>query len=393
MKRHWQGVVVVLVTLAAATAFVWGKTPAPGPARQVLVVGDKDNESAIQTESRLRTVLKRLRKEGRFQGVPALQRDMTALDFTVSEHRTFCQKQRLARGGVPYLGLVEVDAQGNCVRVLWKTHVSNVDGAVSELMGHLGRSQTGLGSTGLRPAGTNAQGYAEFVNVKDGTVLIAVPGATFTMGSSDGEGEGDERPPHSVTLRHYYIAKYDVTNAQFRRFASATGHRTAGNWQTYASRWGEQAPVVEVSWNDAVAYCRWAGLRLPTEAEWEYAARGPNSLTYPWGNDWDASRCQNSVGSNSPGKAAPVGSFPSGASPFGALDMAGNVWQWTSSTYKPYPYRSTDGREASGGTGPFVLRGGAWSFSYPPYFRGACRNGHDPDDRNSDFGWRCARTL
>ena len=173
---------------------------------------------------------------------------------------------------------------------------------------------------GLKASGTNAKGFQEFTNEKDGTVLVKIPGGTFQMGSNERDRE---KPPHSVTMPAYLLARVPVTNAQFARFVSATSHDAGSDWKQYASKLGDQAPVVCVNWNDATAYCTWAGLRLPTEEEWEYAARGPQSLVYPWGNDWDPSRCQNSVGSNNPDRAAPVGSFPSGASPFGCLDMAG----------------------------------------------------------------------
>ena len=184
-----------------------------------------------------------------------------------------------------------------------------------------------------KDVGTNARGYRECRNARDGSVLVVVPGGTFTMGSDE---LPNEKPPHRVTLAAYCIGKYAVTNRQFKKFVSATGYDAGGDWRSWAAKWGEQAPVVCVSWHDAVAYCRWAGLRLPTEAEWEYAARGPEGRKYPWGDKWDGSRCNNAVkGSKGPGKAVAVGSYPSGASWCGALDMAGNVRQFTTSLYEP----------------------------------------------------------
>ncbi|HXE71759.1 MAG TPA: SUMF1/EgtB/PvdO family nonheme iron enzyme, partial [Candidatus Nitrosotenuis sp.] len=224
----------------------------------------------------------------------------------------------------------------------------------------------------------------------------------------------DEMPSHQVDLEAFYIGKTEVTNAQFRRFVQATGYRTTAekegsacvwsdeggwekqwdvSWRTMASEWGEEAPVTCVSWDDARAYCRWAGLRLPTEAEWEKAARGTDGRRYPWGNRWDASRCQNSAGGplGSAGRPRPVGSFPPGASPWGALDMAGNVAEWCSSRYQPYPYRAGDGRESAGGDPDSrVYRGGSWYYNTPAFFRTADREAEDPGERYSFLGFRCA---
>ena len=245
-----------------------------------------------------------------------------------------------------------------------------------------------IGASGLRPLGVNAHGCMEFENVKDGTILVQIPGGSFQMG---GDGREWEKPIHSETVPSFFMARVPVTNAQFRRFVTATGHLTEGDRQEFASQWGEQVPVVCVNWNDAQAYCAWAGLRLPSETEWEYAARGSQSLVYPWGNVWEDHRCHSSVGGRleSAGRPAPVGSYPLGASPFGCLDMAGNVWQWTSSWLEAYPGSSFSCNVY--GHQYRVKRGGAWTNNESMTFRAACRTGGRLSCRVS--GFRCARDL
>lgn len=230
----------------------------------------------------------------------------------------------------------------------------------------------------------------ERVNEKDGTVLVYVGGGTFTLGSDDADAYADERPSHPVTLGPCWMGRHPVTNAQYRRFITATGYGAGGDWwREYADRWGDAAPVVCVSWHDAVAYCRWAGLRLPTEAEWEVAARGPRSLRYPWGNDWDPERLV--WGGNSEGRAPAVGSRPAGVSPAGCLDMAGLVWQWCSTKKKPYPYSTSDRREDGQGRDERVLRGGSWFNRDIPWFRASYRGKSNPPDcRMHTYGFRCA---
>jgi len=154
--------------------------------------------------------------------------------------------------------------------------------------------------------------------------MIAIPAGEFTMGS-DLEVE---RPPHPVSVAAFEIDKFEVTNEQFEKFVAETGYATeaekAGDtsWRYWAKDKSNH-PVVKVSWNDAVAFCEWAEKRLPTEAEWEKAARGTDGFTYPWGNDWDVNKV-NAKESGYRGTTI-VGSFPSGASPYGVMDMAGNV--------------------------------------------------------------------
>ncbi|NIO07456.1 MAG: SUMF1/EgtB/PvdO family nonheme iron enzyme [Deltaproteobacteria bacterium] len=188
--------------------------------------------------------------------------------------------------------------------------------------------------------------------------MVTVPAGPFTMGSD--VGPEDERPAHRVELPKFTIDRTPVTNAQFALFLEAVGsespegaryydvddddariHREEGRW--LADDGFEDHPVMEVSWTGALSYCSWLGKRLPTEAEWEKAARGSDGRKFPWGNSPpDATRAQYQAGWN---ESAPVDGFPAGASPYGVLDLAGNAWEWVSSAYRPYPYDPSDGRE------------------------------------------------
>ena len=214
--------------------------------------------------------------------------------------------------------------------------------------------------------------------------MVRIPAGEFLMGSTD-SNQSDEKPQHSVTLSDYLIGKYDVTNTQYAAYAQAKGL----NWSMPAGK--ENHPVVSVNWDDAVAFCAWAAqvtgrnVKLPTEAQWEKAARGTDGRVYPWGNEApDNTRANFNTGGTSP-----VGTYPTGKSPYGALDMAGNVWQWTSSLYKPYPYNPNDGREDQGSRETRVLRGGSWSYNSSDV-RAAIRVGSYPNNRNDNNGFRVA---
>jgi formylglycine-generating enzyme required for sulfatase activity len=226
-----------------------------------------------------------------------------------------------------------------------------------------GHGLPGLGNTWARPA--------------DGMRMVYVPGGTFPMGSSedDPEARPDEWPQHRVTLEGFWIDQTEVTNAQFLQFLNEHGNRgprgatmiVLDQGYTRISQVGDrfvapevafQRPVVMVTWHGAVAYCAWAGGRLPSEAEWEYAARGPEGSRYPWGND--PPTCDLANYGTCIGVPVQVGSRPAGASWCGALDMAGNVWEWVSDWFAPY-----SGEPQENPTGPTsgdvpVLRGGGW---------------------------------
>jgi formylglycine-generating enzyme required for sulfatase activity len=207
--------------------------------------------------------------------------------------------------------------------------------------------------------------------------FIFVPAGEFLMG--DDKGYNDEKPQHTVHLEAYYIARYLVTETQYHRFVAATGHKAPEHWQSGRppkERAGH--PVVNVTWEDAVAYCAWLAedmelpIRLPTEAEWEKAARGTAGRTYPWGDEFDKTKC-NTFASRIK-STTPVGRYsPAGDSPYGACDMAGNVREWTSSLYEDYPYQADDGREDPIASGDRVLRSGSFC-DHPNSARCAYRN-------------------
>jgi len=245
----------------------------------------------------------------------------------------------------------------------------------------------------------------------DGALMVYVPAGEFLMGSTedDGEIEGNEKPQHSITLDAFWIDKTEVTNMQYRLFAEDSGRGVptvcASGEPTYDDGTKRDHPVVCVSWEDAEAYCGWAGARLPTEAEWEKAARGTDGRKYPWGSDFDGSRAnycdQNCEFDWKDGRAddgnartAPVGSYPGGAGPFAALDMAGNVWEWVSDWYSETYYSNSPLQNPTGpGTGTYkVGRGGSWN-NPPGHVRSAYRLRNNPTGRDIDLGFRCASAV
>jgi formylglycine-generating enzyme required for sulfatase activity len=235
--------------------------------------------------------------------------------------------------------------------------------------------------------------------------MVLIPAGTFIMGS---ESEfKNERPRREVYLDAFLIDTNEVTNAEYKRFVDATSHRIPQmnaywaepiNWRngTYPEGRADH-PVVLVSWADAEAYAKWAGKRLPTEAEWEKAARGIDARKWPWGNSWDRNKCN--AAERFSRSTQPVSSFPEDKSPYGVLNMAGNVTEWTSDWYSGNYYDTAPDENPSGPSEieaeskTRVARGGAWESSIASYARTGYRYATPPDTRSASLGFRCAMDV
>jgi formylglycine-generating enzyme required for sulfatase activity len=213
------------------------------------------------------------------------------------------------------------------------------------------------------------------VHDKTGIELIRVPAGPFLYGSADSDemAEDDEKPQRTVELPEYWIGRYPVTNAQYKRFVDATNHQAPPHWTGKSPPPDKlDHPVVQVTWADAQAFCDWAGLALPTEEQWEKAARGTDGRIWPWGNEWAENRA-NTREAGIEG-TTPVGRYsPQGDSPYDCVDMAGNVWEWTGSWYEEGLTRA--------------LRGGSWA-NEAQYCRCALRFRPDPYGGLDDLGLR-----
>jgi formylglycine-generating enzyme required for sulfatase activity len=233
--------------------------------------------------------------------------------------------------------------------------------------------------------------------------MYDVPAGEFLMGSDpsrDKDASPEEQPQHYVTLAAFQIARFPVTASEYACFMRSIRnevpthprHLTEGE---EAIGWGDH-PVVFVTWHEANSYAAWLTKttgqqwRLPTEAEWEKAARGSDGRIYPWGNAFDISRCQTRENGNN--GTCPVGTYPEGASPCGAQDMAGEVWEYTSTCYKKYPYLAGDGRESTDLTDERSIRGGCF-FSPNGGARAACRGHTTLDFQGAGIGFRLVRTM
>jgi sulfatase modifying factor 1 len=248
----------------------------------------------------------------------------------------------------------------------------------------------------------NVQPAAEFTG-KDGAPLVLIPAGPFPMGVPPGDRDGgrDEYPRHEVFIDAFYMDKYEITNGRYLAFVKATDHRVPQNPRNATRNLWEgvaipeslaDRPVVNVDWSDAEAYCKWAGRRLPTEAEWEKAAKGNNDWRFPWGNVEPTPKHLNYnqrwIGEKT---LMPVGSYEAGRSPYGVYDMAGNVWEWVNDWYDARYYEKSAAKNPKGpetGKGK-VLRSSGWQVE-TPLVRIFTRVESDATVRNESTGFRCA---
>ena len=286
----------------------------------------------------------------------------------------------------------------------------------------------------------------------DQTPMVKVPAGSFIRGSNDVDKEGlqqeygfseplylDEHPRHTMELESFKIDVYEVTNLQYKAFVYATERKLPFGWQqngygllpehlhkveleqlrfiaaekikldmdtTVMDKEAlihamseaivalDSLPIADVSWHDANAYCRWLGKKLPTEAQWEKAARGPNGHIFPWGNVWDSKLANTGDDEAWENGTAPVGAYPKNVSHYGVYDMAGNVWEWVDDWYQPYP--NSDFTSEFFGKKAKVIRGGGggvghYAISY--FYRGSTRQFSEPTLETEDVGFRCAQGL
>jgi formylglycine-generating enzyme required for sulfatase activity len=312
-------------------------------------------------------------------------------------------------------------------------------GLLRDLLTCTGTDEPDANFVDLTPAGVSEYIYLTRSTVEEKKVqaeaarlpfepqMVTVPAGPFLMGTLESDLDEiaklgvdrdwvqNEVPQHEVTLDAYAISRYPVTNAEFTRFIEDGGYTTRDYWtdagwqQKEKERWtrprfwkdeqwnNPSQPVVGVSWYEALAYCRWLAARsgrdyrLPSEAEWEKAARGSDGRRYPWGNDWDPSKCNNKE--SGPGETTPVGQYPEGDSPYGASEMVGQVWEWCRTKWEE-SYKDYKGEGDPQGDARRVVRGGSW-YDDPPagVCRCGCRNGNSPRLGYNDWGFRCVRIF
>jgi formylglycine-generating enzyme required for sulfatase activity len=229
-------------------------------------------------------------------------------------------------------------------------------------------------------------------------VMVYVPAGGFGMGNA--KGDASEKPAHTVILEAYWIDKIEVTNGRYTKCVQAGACQppyslsSATRSSYYGNPQYSEYPVIHVDWNQARSYCEWAGGHLPSEAQWEKAARGTNGRMYPWGNTSPDGSSENFISKIEDTTTA--GNFPAGASPYGALDMAANVWEWVADWYDSTYYAKSPENDPQGSaSGQYrVLRGGAWGWgSTDPYLRATYRFWNLPEKSTDFTGFRCSRSA
>jgi formylglycine-generating enzyme required for sulfatase activity len=227
----------------------------------------------------------------------------------------------------------------------------------------------------------------KIVRLKDGAQMVYVPATSFVMGSA--RGPADERPAHRVTILPFFIDRLEVSVRQYQRFLEVKDLEPPPSWREGEPE-SPELPAVGMTWYRAQQYCEWVGGRLPTEAEWEVAARGPESQEWPWGNEWVAARCNWRGAEAEVPDLAPVGSFEAGRSPFGVINLVGNAAEWCADWYSPSYYRASPNLDPAGAPeGEFkAVRGGSYASDLPA-LRPSARGNASPILRSSEIGFRC----
>ncbi len=243
----------------------------------------------------------------------------------------------------------------------------------------------------------SATPHPDEINDAQGVTMRLVPAGEFTMGS---ELEENQKPAHAVYLDTFYIDKYEVTNQAYEKCVDAGVCLAPGNKSSFTRKeyYGNPEfanyPVIYATWIMANTYCQWRAARLPTEAEWEKAARGTDARMYPWGSEFGCSFANMVIqGQPCVGDTTAVGSYETGISPYGLYDMAGNVGEWTSSILKPYPYDKNDGREDPSVLRNHIVRGGTWYYENETFSRVTKRDALNSMTNDPDIGFRCAMEV
>lgn len=245
---------------------------------------------------------------------------------------------------------------------------------------------------GRRPEGSEGVARGALPADPREAPMVLVPAGEFIMGSTQGD---DEKPVHRVYLNAFYMDKYEVTVGQYVKYLEATGMEMPSDWDIMNQAQHHKRPVVNINWFDAATFCKWAGKRLPTEAEWEKAARGTDGRMYPWGNE-APTRLHANFGKkewDNHMALVPVGSFEMGKSPYGIYDMAGNAWEWVNDWYDHDYYKKSPAKNPKGPAKgqSKVVRGGSWLY-VPDFLRTSFRFNAEPSGRQFGYGFRCAKT-